>query len=607
MQISLLIVMLAALLVPILMARFKINAIPTAVAEILIGMVIGTSGFQFVHSNESLTLLSTLGVIILMFLSGMEIDFSLFKKSPSEATTIKPMSLATRAFGVNVLLAGLIGIIMQRSGIIKDGFFIMIVLTTIAMGVVIATLKEKEILSRPIGQTLLLTAVLGEIFPMVMITIYGSLNGGDLAGIWLTVIPLLVAILLLKRFRQPYLWFSEMTKATTQLDIRLAFFLIFTLVLVAEQVGAENILGAFLAGMVMKLLEPTEVTMDKLTSIGYGFFIPIFFIMTGVKFDLWGLVQSPTALKLVPLLVGSLIIAKLGSILVFKTAFGWRNAAAGGILTVTTITLVLPALEVAKSLHTITQVQADAFTLAALIVCLIAPITFNTVFKLRPADQVKERVVLVGANILTVPIAQKLSRDFYDVRMVTNSAEKYQVYNSEFRELTLMPELTVENLQGAGYLDADVIVFGVKDQINAQLALASRPLTTARIIASFQDPATVAEVTPKLRAAQVEILNSYHVNATVMRELIESPSILQMLENNDSGLYEVQVRNHRYAGVPLMGLPLINHMTISRIRRGKQWLAPHGQTPIEYGDRIIFTADHHEDVQEIRRLLGREN
>lgn len=370
-------------------------------------------------------------------------------------------------------------------------FFIMIVLTTIAMGVVIATLKEKEILSRPIGQTLLLTAVLGEIFPMVMITIYGSLNGGDLAGIWLTVIPLLVAILLLKRFRQPYLWFSEMTKATTQLDIRLAFFLIFTLVLVAEQVGAENILGAFLAGMVMKLLEPTEVTMDKLTSIGYGFFIPIFFIMTGVKFDLWGLVQSPTALKLVPLLVGSLIIAKLGSILVFKTAFGWRNAAAGGILTVTTITLVLPALEVAKSLHTITQVQADAFTLAALIVCLIAPITFNTVFKLRPADQVKERVVLVGANILTVPIAQKLSRDFYDVRMVTNSAEKYQVYNSEFRELTLMPELTVENLQGAGYLDADVIVFGVKDQINAQLALASRPLTTARIIASFQDPATV--------------------------------------------------------------------------------------------------------------------
>ncbi len=114
-------------------------------------------------------------------------------------------------------------------------------------------------------------------------------------------------------------------------------------------------------------------------------------------------------------------------------------------------------------------------------------------------------------------------------------------------------------------------------------------------------------MTPKLRAAQVEILNSYHVNATVMRELIESPSILQMLENNDSGLYEVQVRNHRYAGVPLMGLPLINHMTISRIRRGKQWLAPHGQTPIEYGDRIIFTADHHEDVQEIRRLLGREN
>ena len=86
-----------------------------------------------------------------------------------------------------------------------------------------------------------------------------------------------------------------MTKATTQLDVRLAFFLTFALVTVAEQVGAENILGAFLAGMVMKLLEPTQATKDKLTSIGYGFFIPIFFIRTGVNLNLKLLFANPQA------------------------------------------------------------------------------------------------------------------------------------------------------------------------------------------------------------------------------------------------------------------------------------------------------------------------
>src|SRR5699024_5159528 len=158
-----------------------------------------------------------------------------------------------------------------------------ILFSTIALGVVIAALKEKELLSQPLGQTILLIAVLGEIVPLISLTIYAALNNPGSKSLWLLSLISFAALFLFMRFNTLYHFFERIDKSTTQLDIRLAFFLIITLVSIAEEVGAESILGAFLAGMVMKLLRPREETQDKLTSIGYGFFIPIFFIMTGAK------------------------------------------------------------------------------------------------------------------------------------------------------------------------------------------------------------------------------------------------------------------------------------------------------------------------------------
>ncbi|MDF9445837.1 cation:proton antiporter, partial [Limosilactobacillus mucosae] len=81
-QLSMFIIMFSALLIPILMARFKVASVPTAVAEIIVGIILGKSGLNLVVQTRDLTFLSSLGVIVLMFLSGMEINFSLFKKQP---------------------------------------------------------------------------------------------------------------------------------------------------------------------------------------------------------------------------------------------------------------------------------------------------------------------------------------------------------------------------------------------------------------------------------------------------------------------------------------------------------------------------------------------
>ena len=263
-QLSLFLVVLLALVIPIFMARFKISTVPTAIAEIIVGIIVGSSGFNIVVSTHDLTFLSNLGVILLMFLSGMEINFDLLQrknnpKAKSQAgKTVDPLPTALTAFAGIVIMAFILAYVLKLISLFSNIVLAAIIFMTVALGVVIATLKEKDILGRPIGQTILLTAVLGEVIPLLLLTIYASVNGGNAEQLWLIILLFVAAIFLLRRFKQPYLWFSKVTKATTQLDIRLAFFLIFALVTVAERVGAENILGAFLAGMVMKLLEPRE-------------------------------------------------------------------------------------------------------------------------------------------------------------------------------------------------------------------------------------------------------------------------------------------------------------------------------------------------------------
>lgn len=161
---SMFIVILAALLIPILMARFQITGVPTAVAEIIVGVILGKSGLQVVNTTTNLSLLSSVGVIVLIFLSGMEIDFSLFRPEKSKGANheASPVKLAVEAFMVSLIVAFGLALGLRKLGLFSDVFLATIIFTTIALGVVIATLKEKEILSKPIGQTILLTAVLGK-------------------------------------------------------------------------------------------------------------------------------------------------------------------------------------------------------------------------------------------------------------------------------------------------------------------------------------------------------------------------------------------------------------------------------------------------------------
>ncbi|AMV63576.1 cation:proton antiporter family protein [Pediococcus damnosus] len=616
-QVSLLIMLFAALITPMLMARFKINFLPTAVVEIILGIILGPSLLNIVHPTAILKQLSDIGVIILLFLSGMEINFDLFKKPKTELSPLakknaaqdskwSPVVLACLSYlTVIVISLGLAGI-FKWAHLFSDFWLAAILFATISLGIVIAALKENELLSKAFGQTVLLIAVLGEVVPMLGLTFYASFFGSGSKSLWLLLLIIVVAVFLLRRFKLFFNFFEQINKSTTQLDIRLAFFLIVAMVTVASSVGAENILGAFTAGIILKLLRPSESTKDKLDSIGYGFFIPIFFMMSGIGLNLRTLLSDPQAVTLIPLFFIAYIIAKLAVYPILKLRFKNMNAIAGTSLSTATITMVVAILQVAKNMHTINSHQSGAFLLAAILTCIVAPLIFNKAYKPEPEDLKKQIVHFIGTNIFTVPVAQQLTQGWYDIQMYTDNEKNFHTYNSEV-QTHLVANLDADELIKQGVFDTDILVVGhFRAQENYELAKAAKAYGVRRVIVRFEDRNILSAHEKELQELGIEVYNTPAVNIAMLRGLIETPSTLLLLNDTKNAIFEVQVRNRKYTGTEIKNLPFINKITISQIFRNRHVIRPAGSTQLELNDRIIFTGNK-EDTEEIRQELGKLN
>lgn len=618
MSVSVLIVTLVAFVTPMVLQRFKISVLPTAVAEVLVGIVIGKSGFDLVQTEGVLSFLSNYGVIFLLFLSGMEIDFSLFKKNngpltplarkkAANAPSTSPVQVAVVAYGGSLLMALALALLFKFSGLFSNFALAAILFSTVALGVVIAVLKENELLNKPLGQALLLIAVLGEIVPLLCLTVYSSFVSGKGESAWLIFLLFIVGALIFKRFRSFFTSLDEINKSTTQIDIRLALLVITTLVVLAESVGAEDILGAFIAGIVIKLLQPAHSTQEKLDAIGYGIFIPFFFILTGAKIDIPGLLGSPKTLILIPLFFAAYVLAKVPAYFGLRQRFKRINALAGAMLSQTTITLVLATLTVAQNLKVITSEQSGAFILAAVVSCILGPLVFNKLHKPEPEDLKKTKVTIIGVNLVTINTAEQLNEDWYDIQMYTNWKKNYKTY--DYRDnVHLVDSLEPKDLIKEQIFDTDILVLGHSDvDINYSLALAAKEYGVERVLTRIQnsDPTSMAEMDKRLSNAGVEFFTTFATTVGMMRAIIESPSTLDLI-TGDSRLYEVVVRNSKFAGLELRKLPFIKEITVSRIFRHHKAIPVNGNTQIQVGDHLLFSANK-DVVNDIRKKISKLN
>ena len=606
---SLVIVVVAAFLTPIIVNRLNVTFLPVVVAEILMGIIIGNSFLGLVHKDEMLNILSTLGFIFLMFLSGLEIDFSAFKKdtrkrqgiNKNEKNLPSHLQLALTVFSLIMVLSIILAFAFKWLGFVDDVLLMVIIISTISLGVVVPTLKEMNIMRTTIGQFILLVAVLADLFTMVLLTIYGGINGEGGWSIWLSAILIVFTAIfyLLGSVFKRLNFMQRLMGGTTQIGIRAIFALIILLVALAEGVGAEYILGAFLAGVVVSLLKPDEEMIHTLDSFGYGFFIPIFFIMVGVDLDIPSLIKEPSLLIIIPILILSFIVSKLIPVLFIRRWFDTKTTIASAFLLTSTLSLVIAAAKIAEELKAITSEMSGILILSAIITCVFVPIVFKKLFPIPDEVNRKIDIALIGKNQLTIPIVQNLTSQLYNITLFYRkdlSDKRNLPDNVTVIEISEYEESLLERL---GLFNQDIVVCSANDDgLNKRIAKLAKSHGVNRVICRLENSGDDEE----LKTDGIEVFSNFISNKIFLKGLIETPNMLNILSNVETSLYEIEMLNYKYENILLRHFPFGGDIIFVRIVRNNESIVPHGDTQLRYKDRLIVTGSK-EYVDELKSEL----
>ncbi|WP_049419762.1 monovalent cation:proton antiporter family protein [Staphylococcus hominis] len=606
---SLVIVVVAAFLTPIIVNRLNVTFLPVVVAEILMGIIIGNSFLGLVHKDEMLNILSTLGFIFLMFLSGLEIDFSAFKKDTrkrqgidkNEKNLPSHLQLALTVFSLIMVLSIILAFAFKWLGFVDDVLLMVIIISTISLGVVVPTLKEMNIMRTTIGQFILLVAVLADLFTMVLLTIYGGINGEGGGSIWLSAILIVFTAIfyLLGSVFKRLNFMQRLMGGTTQIGIRAIFALIILLVALAEGVGAEYILGAFLAGVVVSLLKPDEEIIHTLDSFGYGFFIPIFFIMVGVDLDIPSLIKEPSLLIIIPILILSFIVSKLIPVLFIRRWFDTKTTIASAFLLTSTLSLVIAAAKIAEELKAITSEMSGILILSAIITCVFVPVVFKKLFPIPDEVNRKIDIALIGKNQLTIPIVQNLTSQLYNITLFYRKDlgdQRNLPDNVTVIEISEYEESLLERL---GLFNQDIVVCSANDDgLNKMIAKLAKSHGVNRVICRLENSGDDEE----LKTDGIEVFSNFISNKIFLKGLIETPNMLNILSNVETSLYEIEMLNYKYENILLRNFPFGGDIIFVRIVRNNESIVPHGDTQLRYKDRLIVTGSK-EYVDELKSEL----
>jgi len=389
--INLILVGVVACLAPLLISITHAYILPTVVLEIVGGIIIGPQVLNWVHVDVFLSFLSTMGLSYLLFLSGLEVDVQQLKG--------RIMILAGGAFLISFGLASLIGFGLYAIGEVSSLLLVAIMLVSTSLGIVIPILKDAGESSTNFGQLVIAGATLGEFGSIILVSLlFSSEISGPLTkvfffGIFVFLI-LLVSLTVLRVHRTT--WFLKMLHrfqdSTSQISVRIALTLLVGFVALAYGFGAEAILGAFLAGVVFRTVyrETTEIRpllRVKLETIGFGFFVPIFFITSGIEFNLYALSTNFSVLELVPLFLIALLLVRGIPAILYWQRLDAQHTAIAGLLQATSLTFIVAATQIGVQLHVISSATSAALVAAGLLSVIIYPLIALALLRRRHGEK----------------------------------------------------------------------------------------------------------------------------------------------------------------------------------------------------------------------------
>ncbi len=348
--------------------------VPIIVVEIFFGVLIGRNALNLVGEDPGIEFLALLGFIFLMFLSGLEIDFNQIE-SRGWGNVFKGLFIFLLIFALSYLAAYLLG----------QGFLLAIVLSTISLGVVVPTLRTLGISKTGEGQSILLTTMVADFISVILLTIYAVRirDSGEVRIFIILSLFIAYAVAYIIGKRAVWLfpdflssWFKP--EQPTEIGVRAAIAIMLAFVAYSRMIGVEEILGAFLAGVLLSVLfRGGSILEEKLYAIGYGFLIPVFFISVGMNFR-FDLLLNRKGLLIIPALILAAFVVKIiPSIIVNYRTLSIKNSVASGVLLTSNLSLVIAAAEVGRKLEVIDESFEAGIIFLAIFTTVVCPTIFR--------------------------------------------------------------------------------------------------------------------------------------------------------------------------------------------------------------------------------------
>jgi Kef-type K+ transport system membrane component KefB len=374
---NVLIIAAAAVLVPLISGLLPSLPVPGAALEVIAGVVIGPSVLGWVRIDAPVQVLGDLGLGILLFLAGLEIDIERLRGPLAR--------LAVSAFAVSAALALLCAYAFRLAGQAKQPLLLAIILMSTSAGLLLPLLKDAGEESTGFGQLVMTAAALAEIVPIMLLSLFFSATsatpGAQAVSLAIFVVLIVLsgtALAWVRRLEPAGRLLNRLSDTSAQLRVRASLTLALAFGVLAYRFGFASILGAFAAGLLVRIVDlarhsPHPQFQVKLEGIGFGFLVPIFFISTGVAFPLKALLTNPAALAEVPLFLAALLLVRGLPALLYVRFAGRRRAVAAGLLQATTLTFVIVAARIGLADGKMTPTTAASLLAAGLLSAILFP------------------------------------------------------------------------------------------------------------------------------------------------------------------------------------------------------------------------------------------
>jgi Kef-type K+ transport system membrane component KefB len=368
-------VALIALLAPLLLGLTPLR-VPAVVLEIVAGIVVGPHGLGLVEVDEPLQIVSLLGLGFLLFLAGLEIDVHRLRG--------QILRLAVLGYVVTLALGTAAGLSFSAAGWVHSPLLLAVTLSATSLGLVVPVLKDAGKADGAVGQFTIAAASVADFAAVLVLSLVFSTEGGS-TGERLVMVALFAVLVVVTGIVVATAGHSRgigsvlvrLQDTTAEIRVRAAVVLLVAFVALAEQFGLETILGAFLAGAVVGLVDRDATSHPrfriKLEALGYGFLIPVFFVTSGLRLDLGGLVDDPAALARVPLFLLALLVVRGVPAFLSIRALGARSTAAVGLPQATSLPFIVTATQIGVTTGLMTPVTAAALVCAGLLSVLLFP------------------------------------------------------------------------------------------------------------------------------------------------------------------------------------------------------------------------------------------